>query len=242
MNNLFELRGRRILVTGANGGIGREFCRIAAMLGAELSITDISGLDDLADDLRGQGAKVTARACDKTDRAAVEALVREAGDIDALVELAAWCPWDDWLEDDWDGIFQKVMDVNVLGTLHFVRACLPGMAARRRGTMVLASSVAGRMGGLRASPHYVASKGGINAMMKWLARVAAPDGVRINAVAPGPVRTPMTDGVAFDVAGVPLGRVAEPSEIAWPVAFLCSDAASYMTGTILDVNGGVHMN
>lgn len=242
MNNLFELRGQRILVTGANGGIGREFCRIAAMLGAELVITDMSSLDELADTLRGQGAKVTASVCDKTDRAAVEALVRESGDITSLVELAAWCPWDDWLDDDWDSVFHKLMDVNVLGTLHFVRACLPGMAARRRGTMVLASSVAGRNGGLRASPHYVASKGGINAMMKWLARVAAPDGVRVNAVAPGPVRTPMTQGVSFDVAGVPLGRVADPAEIAWPVAFLCSDAASYMTGTILDVNGGVHMN
>jgi NAD(P)-dependent dehydrogenase (short-subunit alcohol dehydrogenase family) len=242
MNNLFDLPGQRILVTGANGGIGREFCRIAASFGAELVLTDSAAMDDLVAELAGKGAKVSATVCDKTDRAAVETLVRDAGAIDSLVELAAWCPWDDWMADDWDSVFHKVMDINVLGTLHFVRACLPAMAARKSGSMVLVSSVAGRMGGLRASPHYVASKGGVNAMMKWLAHKAAPDGVRVNAVAPGPVATPMTTGMSFDTAGIPLGRVAQPAEIAWPIAFLCSSAASYMTGTILDVNGGVFMN
>lgn len=150
------------------------------------------------------------------------------------------------MEDDWDQVFHKVMDVNVLGMMHFVRAALPAMKDRPAGkedaSIVLVSSVAGRMGGLRASPHYVASKGGVNAMMKWLARKAAPDGIRVNAVAPGPVATPMTGGMSFDTSGIPLGRVAEPAEIAWPIAFLCSPAASYMTGTILDVNGGVFMN
>lgn len=106
------------------------------------------------------------------------------------------------------------MGINVLGTLHFVRA----------------------------SPHYVASGGGVNSMMKWLTRRAAPDGVRINAIAPGPVQTPMTTGQSFDALGIPLGRVAQPDEIAWPIAFLCSSASSYMTGNILDVNGGVFRN
>ncbi len=242
MRNLYELRGRRLLVTGANGGIGRAFCRIAVGLGAELVVTDQAPLDDLVGELKLSGARVSGVRCDKTDRAAVEALVAGAGPLDGLVELAAWCPWDDWMDDDWDAVFHKVMDINVLGTLHFVRACLPGMASRKRGAMVLVSSIAGRMGGLRSGPHYIASKGGVNAMLKWLARKAAPDGVRINAVAPGPVATPMTAGLTFDTTGIPLQRIAEPAEIAWPIAFLCSDAASYMTGSILDVNGGVYMN
>lgn len=242
MSNRFDLSGQRILVTGANGGIGREFCRIAADLGAELFLTDSAAMDALVLELRGKGTEVSATLCDKTDRKAVEALVRAAGAIDSLVELAAWCPWDDWMSEDWDTVFHQVMDVNVLGTLHFARACLPAMAQRKSGSIVLVSSVAGRMGGLRASPHYVASKGGVNAMMKWLARKAGPDGVRVNAVAPGPVATPMTTGMSFDTAAIPLGRVAQPAEIAWPIAFLCSPAASYMTGTILDVNGGVFMN
>lgn len=239
MQNLYELTGRRILVTGANGGIGREFCRIASGFGAELILTDSTPMDDLVAGLPG---KVTAIVCDKTDRKAVEALVAAAGPLDGLVELAAWCPWDDWMSDDWDQVFHKVMDVNVLGMLHFVRAALPAMQGRDGASIVLVSSVAGRMGGLRASPHYVASKGGVNSMMKWLARKAAPDGIRVNAVAPGPVATPMTTGMSFETNGIPLGRVAQPAEIAWPIAFLCSPAASYMTGTILDVNGGVFMN
>lgn len=239
MTNLYELTGRRILVTGANGGIGRQFCRIASGLGAELILTDSTPMDDLVAGLPG---KVTATVCDKTDRKAVEALVSAAGPLDGLVELAAWCPWDDWMSDDWDQVFHKVMDVNVLGMLHFVRAALPAMQGREGASIVLVSSVAGRMGGLRASPHYVASKGGVNSMMKWLARKAAPDGIRVNAVAPGPVATPMTTGMSFETNGIPLGRVAQPAEIAWPIAFLCSPAASYMTGTILDVNGGVFMN
>ncbi|KZD12326.1 SDR family NAD(P)-dependent oxidoreductase [Oceanibaculum pacificum] len=239
MTNLYELTGRRILVTGANGGIGRQFCQIASGFGAELILTDSTPMDELVASLPG---KVTATVCDKTDRKAVEALVADAGKLDGLVELAAWCPWDDWTSDDWDQVFHKVMDVNVLGMLHFVRAALPAMQGRDGASIVLVSSVAGRMGGLRASPHYVASKGGVNSMMKWLARKAAPDGIRVNAVAPGPVATPMTTGMSFETTGIPLGRVAQPAEIAWPIAFLCSPAASYITGTILDVNGGVFMN
>jgi len=95
---------------------------------------------------------------------------------------------------------------------------------------------------VRASPHYVASKDGVNSMMKWLARKAAPDGVLINGVDPGPVQTPMTTGQNFDGLGIPAGRVAQPEEIAWPIAVFCSGASSYITGNILDMNGGVFRN
>ena len=165
-----------------------------------------------------------------------------SGDLDGAVLLAGYCPWDDWSDDGWDLTFDRVIHINLLGVIHVVRACLPQMALRRRGRIVLVSSVAARMGGVKASPHYVAAKGGVAALVKWLARKAAPDGVLVNGVAPGVTDTPMIAGQALSVEAVPLKRMAAPAEIAWPIAFLCSDAASYVCGATLDVNGGLYMN
>ena len=120
------------------------------------------------------------------------------------------------------------MQVNLLGSLHFARALLPGMVERGWGRMVFVGSLAGRMGGLIASPHYVASKGGLLAVVKWLARKGAPHGVAVNGVAPASVRTPLMADRPVDLARIPAGRMAEPEEVAWPIAFLCSDAASYI--------------
>ena len=106
---------------------------------------------------------------------------------------------------------------------------------------MLVGSLAGRMGGLIAGPHYVASKGGVHALVKWLARQAAPHGVLVNGIAPASVETPMMDGQPVDLARIPLGRMARAEEMAWPIAFLCSAAASYICGAVLDVNGGVYM-
>ena len=115
------------------------------------------------------------------------------------------------------------------------------MIERRRGNIVLVGSLAGRMGGLIAGPHYVASKGGIHALVKWLARQAAPHDVIVNGVAPASVETPLMQDRPVDLARIPLGRKAQAEEIAWPIAFLCSPA-SYICGTVLDVNGGVYMS
>lgn len=236
------LRGKRILITGAAGGIGAAVARLAAGLGADLVLTDVGDLDPLAGELREAGTTVSAEPCDIGDRAAVERIVERAGPLDGLVALAARCPWDDWEEPDWDEVFDQVMRTNVLGVIHCARACLPGMVARGGGRMVIVSSVAGRMGGLRASPHYVASKGGVNSLVKWLARRGAAHNVLVNGVAPGATASPMTQGQSFELGGIPLGRLAEPEEIAWPIVFLLTGASSYLCGTILDVNGGVYMH
>lgn len=237
-----DLSGKRFLVTGAAGGIGSAVARIAGGLGAELVLTDRDGLDPLVTELRESGIQVTAESCDIADRGAVEGLIGRAGDLDGLVALAAHCPWDDWNEPGWDEMFDSVMRTNVLGVIHCARAALPAMTARGGGRMVIVSSVAGRMGGLRASPHYVASKGGVNTLVKWLARRGAAHNVLVNGVAPGATTSPMTRGQSFDLDAIPLGRLARPEEIAWPIVFLLSDAASYFCGTVLDVNGGVYMH
>jgi NAD(P)-dependent dehydrogenase (short-subunit alcohol dehydrogenase family) len=237
----FDLNGTRILVTGAGGGIGAATARTCAALGADLVLTDLGAPDALAAEIAATGRSALALACDVGSKASVEAAFDRAGTIDAVVALAGYCPWDDWLEDDWDETFDKVMNVNVRGVVNVARACLPAMRARRSGRIVVVGSVAGRMGGLKASPHYVAAKGGVHAVVKWLARRGAPDGVLVNGVAPGATVSPMTEGQSFDATTIPLGRMARPEEIAGPIAFLCSSASSYVCGTILDVNGGVYM-
>ena len=236
MRSAFDLTGRTVLVTGAAAGIGAATARVSAAQGARVVLVDREDAAPLAAELGG-----TAFRIDVGVRKEVESILAVAGQVDALVANAAICPWDDWDDDGWDETFIRVMQVNLLGSLHFARALLPGMVERGWGRMVFVGSLAGRMGGLIASPHYVASKGGLLAVVKWLARKGAPHGVAVNGVAPASVRTPLMADRPVDLARIPAGRMAEPEEVAWPIAFLCSEAASYMAGSIIDVNGGVWM-
>jgi NAD(P)-dependent dehydrogenase (short-subunit alcohol dehydrogenase family) len=243
MNDAYSLSGRRILITGAAEGIGAATAEICASLGAEILLVDIKDSTALAETIRGAGGKAQSLIADAGSRADIERIATQTGAVDALVLNAALCPWnEDWLAPEWDQSFERVMHVNVLGPLHAVRAFLPGMIERRAGRIVFIGSLAGRMGGLIAGPHYVASKGGVHALVKWLARQVAPQGILVNGVAPASVETPMMRDRPVDLERIPLGRKAQAHEIAWPIAFLCSDAASYICGTVLDVNGGVFMS
>jgi NAD(P)-dependent dehydrogenase (short-subunit alcohol dehydrogenase family) len=242
MRSAFDLSGQRVLITGAAGGIGEMTAGVCASLGAALLLVDQRPTDRLAQQLREAGGEAQAFSCDVANRSEVEALAASTGPVDALVLAAGICPWDDWQEPGWDEVFDQVMAVNLHGPIHFARAWLPGMIERKGGRMVLVGSVAGRIGGLVASAHYVASKAGLHALVKWLAKRGAPHGVLVNGIAPGPIDTEMTRGQPFDLSRIPLGRMGVADEISWPIAFLCSPAASYVTGTVLDVNGGLYMN
>ncbi|MDA8253128.1 MAG: SDR family NAD(P)-dependent oxidoreductase [Rhodospirillales bacterium] len=237
----FQLTGRRILITGGASGIGAATARLCAQLGATPVIADRQDAEPVLADIAAAGGQAEALACDVTDRAQVDRAVAAAGRIDGLVACSAICPWDDWNAPDWDDIFVRTNDVNVRGTLLCVRAVLPDMMARRDGRIVLIGSVAGQMGGLLSGPHYVASKGAINSLVKWLARRGAPHNVLVNGIAPGVTRTPMTVGQNANLAAIPMGRLATAEEIAAPIAFLLSPAASYVCGLMLDVNGGTWM-
>ena len=242
MNAVFDLTGRRILITGAADGIGAATARVCASLGAEILLVDLRNAASVADQIREAGGRASCRVADLGARATVERLAADVGDVDGLVANAAVCPWDDdWDDLNWDANFDRVMAVNVLGPIHLARVFLPAMIRRRWGRIVFVGSLAGRTGGLIAGPHYVASKGGVHAVVKWLARRAAPHGVLVNGVAPASVETPMMTDRPVDLARIPLARKAQPEEVAWPIAFLCSGAASYICGAVLDVNGGVHM-
>ncbi len=238
----FSLQGCRVLVTGAAGAIGAATTRLCADQGASLILADIKPDVPVADELRAAGAEVGVRTLDVADRAQVEAMVAGAGRLDAIVANAGYVVWNDWEDDDWDATFHRIIDVNLLGTIHLVRAAMPAMMARGAGKIVIVTSVAGKVGGVRSGPHYIAAKGGLNAFIKWAARKAAPSGVHVNGVAPGPTASPMTAGQTFDLAAIPLGRLGRPEDIAGPIAFLCSAASDYVCGSVLDVNGGIFMS
>ena len=137
-----------------------------------------------------------------------------------MIVCSGICPFDDWMAADWDDVYERTNAVNVKGTVNCVRAALPRMMERGRGRIVLVGSLAGRTGGLLSGPHYVASKGAVGALVRWFARIGAPRNVLVNGVAPGPVNTGMIAGRNLNMASIPLGRIAEPEELAAPIAFL----------------------
>lgn len=242
METELGLAGRRVLVAGAAGGIGAATARLAARLGARVALADRDArVRALAAEPGMAAAAASAHLADLARPEAVRALAAEVGPVDALVHAAGICPFDDWLEDGFDAALDEVLAVNLKSAVHLARAVLPGMMARGEGRIVLVGSVAARMGGLIAGPHYVAAKGGLHALVRWLARRGGPRGVTVNGVAPASIATPMMAGQPVDLARVPLGRMGEPEEVAWPILFLCSPAAGYVTGAVLDVNGGVFM-
>jgi NAD(P)-dependent dehydrogenase (short-subunit alcohol dehydrogenase family) len=243
MDNAFSLAGRKVLITGGATGIGAATAKVCAHIGAEIVIVDKDDACEVAAEIAKDGGKARAIIADVGARDAMSKVADEVGGVDALVLNAAICPWgEDWLDPEWDESFERVMQVNLLGPMNAVRAFLPAMKGREGARIVLVGSLAGRMGGLIAGPHYVASKGGVHALTKWLARHLAKHKIVVNAVAPASVETPMMDRQPVDIERLPIGRMARPEEIAWPIAFLCSPAASYICGAVLDVNGGVYMS
>ena len=247
--HFLNLRGQVALVTGAGQGIGAATARAFAGAGASVVLVGRrpSPLVALARELTASGQFVTQAVCDVADEAQVNRLVDETlttfGAIDVLVNNAGVIGQgrlDELTLDDWDA----VLDVNLRGAMLCSRAALPGMRARQRGVVVNMASISGQTGGLSANAPYAASKGGLIAFTKALARQMAPWG-RANAVAPGQIDTSM--GTLSDeqtrvvTAQAPLRRLGTPDEVAACVLFLASPAASYVTGHTLDVNGGLLM-
>ncbi len=234
-----DLRGRRVLVTGAASGIGRATANVLAQLGANLLLSDRAPLAEAAAEVGNAGGTCTTAEGDLTSDPFIASLFT-GGQVHAVAHCAAILASHNWREDqNWHERFHRVMDVNVRVPLNLTAAAIDHMAEHDGGSIVLVGSVAGRTGGTSPNtpPDYAASKGAVHALVKWLSRQAIGRGVLVNGVAPGPVQTPMTTGFT---AGrqLPLGRLGRPEELAWPIAFLCTPAADYFSGAILDVNGG----
>jgi 3-oxoacyl-[acyl-carrier protein] reductase len=242
MADFCSLEGKLALVTGASRGIGRAVAVELARAGAQVVVGYRSGDEEaraVAEEIGGRAAQADVGDPEQATR-----LVEEAGELDILVNNAGVTR--DGLiarmsDDDW----RAVLDTNLGGVFHTCRAAARGMMRRRSGSIVNLTSVVG-IHGNPGQTNYAASKAGIIGFTKSLARELAPRGVRANAVAPGYIETALTDVLPEELqqailANTPLGRLGTPEDVAGAVRFLCSDEASFVTGEVLLVDGGLGM-
>ncbi|MDF0601658.1 SDR family oxidoreductase [Psychromarinibacter sp. C21-152] len=244
----FDLTDRTALVTGASRGIGAAICTALARSGADVigvssSLPDDGG--DVGAAVRDAGRRFDAISCDLGDRAAIHAMLEELADrrIDILVNNAGIIrrgPVAEHSDADWDAVMAVNLDAPFLLTREIGR----GMLARGDGKVIFVASVLSFQGGITV-PGYAAAKGGIAQLTKAFANEWAAQGVNVNAIAPGYVATDNTAALQSDpereaqlMARVPAGRWGRPEEIADPVVFLASDAARFVHGTVLSVDGG----
>lgn len=248
---MFELTGKTAVVTGGSRGIGRAICLKLAGQGANI-VLNYAGNAAAAEETRAAcealGVRALAVQGDVADPAACNALIDTAieafGQVDILV-CNAGITRDNLLMRMSDEEFQKVIDTNLKGTFHCMRAVIRPMMKKRRGRIISISSVVGLMGNA-GQINYAASKAGVIGMTRSLAREVASRGITVNAVAPGFIRTDMTDVLSDAVKegilrSIPLGKLGEAEDVANTVLFLASDEAAYITGQVLSVDGGMAM-
>tara|TARA_E500000178_G_scaffold346621_1_gene398534 strand:+ start:3299 stop:4060 length:762 start_codon:yes stop_codon:yes gene_type:complete len=247
---VFELDGKCAVVTGAARGLGQAIAVKLAAAGADVALCDLQAawLEDSAAQVRALGRRAEVYGVNVADgesvAAGVKAIESDFGAIDVLVNNAGITK-DGLLmrmsEADWDA----VLDVNLKGTFLCTKAVMRGMMKQRAGSIVNIASVIGLMGNA-GQANYAASKGGVISFSKSVAKEVASRNVRCNAVAPGFIRTAMTDALEEDVQAkmkelIPLARFGEPADVAHVVLFLASDASAYVTGQALSTCGGMVM-
>jgi 3-oxoacyl-[acyl-carrier protein] reductase len=240
-----RLDGQVALLTGAAGGIGREVANTLAKAGATVIATDIVDGNPFAgrDGIHYLRYDVTSES---ETNAIIEKIQREQGTIKVLVLCAgsiANTPLAQSTDEEWASIWR----VNVMGVVNPVRRIFPLMCKAGYGKIVALGSIAAKIGGVASGPAYVAAKSAVHGLMKWTAKSGAAHGVFANIVAPGPVETPMWQSVTERQppsahGSVPLGRFGQPEDIAQAILFLCSPQSNWITGTTLDVNGGMLMD
>ena len=245
---MFDLTGKNALITGASGGIGGEIAKALHAAGATVALsgTRVEPLQALAAEL---GSRAHVLACNLSDPAAVDALPKAAaeamGSVDILVNNAG-ITRDNLFMRMSDEEWQSVLDVNLTATFRLCRGVMRGMMKARWGRIVNITSVVGHSGN-PGQANYAASKAGVLAMSKSLAREVASRNITVNCVAPGMIETAMTDKLndeqrARILVNIPAGRMGAAQEIASGVLYLASPEAAYVTGTTLHINGGMDMS
>jgi 3-oxoacyl-[acyl-carrier protein] reductase len=254
MENLLDLTGKVALVTGASSGIGRATAEVLAECGATVAINyhkNEKGAEETRAGIEKKGGHAVAIRADVTRTADVRALVdraaQELGPINILVNnagsLVERLKLLELTEERWD----YVMDLNLKSAFLCAQAVAPSMMERKEGAIINVSSIAGRNGGALGSIHYSTAKGGLITFTKGLAKELATYGVRVNAVSPGVVDTAFHETFSTPevmkgyVAAIPLGRIGTPAEVARVIAFLASDAANFVAGETIEINGGMVM-
>lgn len=238
-------------MTGAGRGIGAACAERLAQDGFDVALTyaqDEASAEAVAERVRAGGRRALVHRLEARDEggaeAAVAAVERELGPLEAVVANAGLTMDGPALRMTAE-VWRTPIAVNLTGTFTLARACLPGMMERGRGAIVAMSSVVGLQGNA-GQANYAASKAGMIGLVRTLAREAGPSGVRVNAVAPGFIATRLTDVLSDEHRGhllsaTALGRLGAPADIAGPVSFLCSPAASFITGSVLSVDGGLRI-
>jgi 3-oxoacyl-[acyl-carrier protein] reductase len=254
MQNYFDLSGKVALITGASSGIGRATAKLMAQCGASVAINyhkNEAGAEETRYQITQSGGRAMTIAADVRQRKDIQNLVdgvdKELGPIDILVNnagsLIERLKIEELTEERWD----EVMDLNLKSAFLCSQAVTASMVQRRAGAIINVSSIAGRNGGAIGSIHYSTAKGGLITMTKGFAKELAPHGVRVNAVSPGVIDTPYHEQFSTPeamkgyVSGIPLGRVGRSDEVARVITFLASDAAGYVCGETIEINGGMLM-
>lgn len=241
-----DLSGKNALVTGAGNGVGRAIALALAQAGAAIFVVDLNPdkSDQVTEEIRAAGGTAFEWQGDVSNKLLVgpmiEAMRDQYGKIDIVVnaagveKIASFIKFDEW---DW----RKVMDVNLNGAFFVSQLAGRVMADEGGGVIVNIASTAGHILARRDSPAYVASKAGVIGLTKAAAQELAPYGVRVNALCPANIDTPDEKPDRVDIKNIPQGRLGTPEEVAQVVLFLCSDAASYITGQAIHVDGGESM-
>jgi 3-oxoacyl-[acyl-carrier protein] reductase len=248
-----RFREQVVVVTGAARGIGAVTAEAFGREGARVAALDIDGdaVDKVAAGLRARGVDALARRTDVTSAAevgaAVDAVLARWGRLDVLVNNAGGFAVMRTLEEISEAEWAAILASNLTSAFLVCRAVLPAMRRRRSGRIVNLASVVARGGAVHVPAHYAAAKAGVVALTRMLALEVADVGITVNAVAPGTTATDRVlaartaEETARVAAAIPLRRLGQPGEIAESILFLASDAASFVTGAVLDVNGGQEM-
>ncbi len=244
------LKDKVAVISGAAGkrGIGYATAKLFAAHGAKVAILDLDASSS-AEAAQSLGGDHVGLKCDVTDREACERAIGEVvagfGRVDVLINNAGITQPVKFMDIDRDG-WERIIDVNLRGVLYLSQAAVPHMRAAKSGAIACMSSVsAQRGGGIFGGPHYSAAKAGVLGLAKAMARELGPDNIRVNCVTPGLIQTDITGGKLTDdmrteiLKGIPLNRLGEADEVAKAYLFLASDLSSYVTGAVIDVNGGM---
>lgn len=249
---MFDLKNKVVIITGARRGMGKSHAITLAKAGAKIVVSDISQEECqlVVDEIKKQKGEAVAVKCDVTKKSEVDSMVKTAvdkwGKVDVLVNNAgiiAFKPFVELTEEEWD----KMLDVNLKGQFLCAQAVVKEMIKQKSGTIVnIASVEMGQVGaGMPNIVHYCASKGGVVAMTEALAVELAPYNIRVNAISPGAIDTPMVEAAKDDpklleqtLAVIPMKRMGKSEEVSNLVLFLASDASSYITGDTIIIDGG----
>jgi 3-oxoacyl-[acyl-carrier protein] reductase len=239
-----NLAGKVAIVTGASRGIGKAIVKSLATSGAYVGLIDISSCDETLDSINYKNNAVAIR-CDITNsdetRNSLDKIISHFGKIDILVNNAGMLgscgkELEEFSLDEWN----KLLNTNLTGTFLVTKQVWPYMKKAGQGKIICVGSIAGKIGGLFAGPHYCSSKGGVHSFVKWAAKNGAKYGILVNGVAPGPIATDMIKNEKqINDSMVPIGRLGQPEDIAEAVSFLSSQQSNFITGCVLNVTGGL---